>query len=674
MATQQREAHQGWLRRTASQLGRDYAYVVPGMFISVFAFAVLLTLFTLGAGTLVIWVGAVILPFTLTLAGAFADLSRVRLRMLGIDFAPVQYQPRQPGVLGYIKTMADSRRWLDLVFEVLIAFPMRVVTFTLAISWSALALGGLSYWIWGATLPRENTLIQLILDGASGGSIPQEITGSFWLDALFNLLIGIIATVTLPWVMRGLAWLDSQVTQVALLGDDPGVSNRPGTPHAPQGPADTAATGSAAPSTAPTGTGTTGPASGAAPRIRPPSVTRGSTMSADGWAWLVAGFAAVVLLAISWPVLAAAYEWNPLVSMVLAIAQSAAIMLVVRWAVVGIALSTLTISATVFYAAFGAGPVDLPLPWPVTLLIAHSLVVLLLALRRPWPWSVVAWFTGVVPSGILLAVTESTGLPGHVMANIVVAASVTGAVAALGIVTRQLTQSRGELRTERRATAEQTAKRQEIEERNRIAQELHDVVAHSMSVIAVQSTTAKYRIDDLDERAASEFSSIADSSRRALTEMRGLLSLLRTDSDAPLAPQPELTDLDALIESTRHSGARIDFSTLDAQGEAASLDAVAASVPAATGLTAYRIVQESLSNAVRHSPGADVQVTLQQEADALSIRVENGAASEALAAAPSPGSGMGLVGLRGRAAALGGRVDAGPTETGFLLEARLPLQ
>ncbi|MGO3136260.1 MAG: sensor histidine kinase [Agrococcus casei] len=654
MATHQQEAHPSWLRRTASQLGRDYAYVVPGMFISVFAFAVLLTLFTLGVGTVIIWVGAIILPFTLAIAGAFADLSRVRLRMLGIDFAPVQYQPRQRGVLGTMKTLSDPRRWLDLVFEGLIAFPMRLFTFLFAVTWSAIALGGLTFWIWGATLPRGTSLIELILDAMFGGAIPASITGSFWVDAVFNLVLGIIAIVTLPWVMRGLALLDASVTKAALLGGSSGVSNRPGPPRQDA------------------------PGSGAAaqprPRIRTEGTARGQSLSADGWAWIVAGAAAVALLAVTWPVLAAAYEWNVVVSMVLAVAQSAAVVLAVRWAVAAILLDLFTITGSILYVA-AAGPlVDLPLPWPVTLLIAHSLIVLLVALRRPWPWSVIAWFGGLVPSGLLLAILDGTDLPGHVMANIIVAASVSGGVAVIGIVIRQLTQSRGALDTERRASAEQTAKRQELEERNRIAQELHDVVAHSMSVIAVQSTTAKYRIEGLDDRAVGEFASIADSSRRALTEMRGLLSLLRTDSDAPLAPQPELADLEALIESTRQSGARIDFTALDSQGEPAQLAAVAASVPSATGLTAYRIVQESLSNAVRHSPGADVHVSVRRETDALSIRVENGLASEALAASPSPGSGMGLVGLRGRAAAFGGQVTAGPTATGYLLTARLPLQ
>lgn len=155
--------------------------------------------------------------------------------------------------------------------------------------------------------------------------------------------------------------------------------------------------------------------------------------------------------------------------------------------------------------------------------------------------------------------------------------------------------------------------------------------------------------------------------------MRSLLSLLRTDSDAPLAPQPELADLDSLIESTRQSGARIDVAVLDANGAPAHLAEVAASVPTSTGLTAYRIVQESLSNAVRHSPGADVRVEVRRDSDALRITVENGPASGAIKGVAAPGSGLGLVGLRGRAAALGGSVVAGPDGDGFLLEASLPV-
>lgn len=642
MATQQSSERGAWLRRTASQLWRDYVYIVPGVFISLFAFVVLVTLFTAGVSTLVVWVGVLILPLALTIAGAFADLSRVRLRLLGIDFEPVAYRPRNPGVLGYIKTMADPRRWLDLVFEGLIALPLRLVTFTVAVTWGALVVGGLTFWIWGATIDKGQSLVQLIIEVAFGDAIPTSIAGSFWLDALFNLCVGIVALVTLPYVIRGMALLDSAVTRGALLAQENApVSHRP----------------------------VPGPAR--SPRIRSTGTATGRSMSAEGWAWIIAAFAAVALFAVTWPVLAVAYGWHVVVAMVLALMQSAAIVLVVRWAVVGAVFDVLTIAGTVTYAALGAPPVDFPLPWPVTLMIAHSLVVLMLALTRPWPWSVAVWFIGVIPSGMVLALFEEAGVPGHVMANIVVAASVSGGVAAIGIVARQLTQSRGALDTERRMSAEQSAKRQELEERNRIAQELHDVVAHSMSVIAVQSTTARYRIDDLDERAANEFSSIADSSRRALTEMRGLLSLLRTDADAPLAPQPTLADIDSLVETTRQSGAPIELRGADSAQLA--LAEIAKGVPEIVGLTAYRIVQESLSNAVRHAPGSTVEVMMWREADALRIRVHNGAALESIAGTPAPGSGMGLAGLRGRAAALGGSVVAGPQSDGYLLEATLPL-
>ena len=156
--------------------------------------------------------------------------------------------------------------------------------------------------------------------------------------------------------------------------------------------------------------------------------------------------------------------------------------------------------------------------------------------------------------------------------------------------------------------------------------------------------------------------------------MRGLLATLRdSDGTAPLAPQPTLADLPALIDSSRNSGAQISFS---AEG-----DAPAESVLSATGLTIYRVVQESLANAMRHAPGAAIDVTVTLGDDTITVDVVNGPAPQE--APPAPGSGLGLAGLRERVTALGGSVSAGPTPaaagegsvsagTGFAVSVELP--
>jgi signal transduction histidine kinase len=181
-----------------------------------------------------------------------------------------------------------------------------------------------------------------------------------------------------------------------------------------------------------------------------------------------------------------------------------------------------------------------------------------------------------------------------------------------------------------------------------------------MSVITVQASTARYRQPGLDEAIQQEFEEIAASSRRALGEMRGLLGILRGQDTAPTAPLPGLGDVAGLVESTRASGAEITFTGTDAE------------VPDAVGLTAFRLVQEALSNALRHAPGSAVTVTVTDEGYNLRVRVTNTAPERS--DEPTPGARLGLAGIRERAHALGGTVTAGHTpDGGFELTATLPV-
>ena len=206
------------------------------------------------------------------------------------------------------------------------------------------------------------------------------------------------------------------------------------------------------------------------------------------------------------------------------------------------------------------------------------------------------------------------------------------------------------------------ARRAVLEERTRIARELHDVVAHHMSMIAVQAETAPYRLAALPEPARSEFTAIADSARGALTEMRRLLGVLRSESTAPeTAPQPGLADVPALVEAARRAGMTVALEL----GELAT----EARPPEPVGLAAYRIVQEALANAARHAAGAPVRVALGPTGRTLHLRVENGGGRPA---GPDQPDGHGLTGMRERARLLGGAFRAGPTEDGFAVVARLP--
>ncbi|MCP9947772.1 histidine kinase [Actinomadura madurae] len=199
-------------------------------------------------------------------------------------------------------------------------------------------------------------------------------------------------------------------------------------------------------------------------------------------------------------------------------------------------------------------------------------------------------------------------------------------------------------------------------ERARIARELHDVVAHHISMISVQAETARLAVPGMPDEGARRLLAIGDTARTALTEMRRLLGVLREDAGAGPArrPQPGLRQLLDLIDETRDSGAA--GVRLIVRGDVAALDP-------GLELAAYRIVQEALTNTRRHAPGAAVDVEVDYAADALRVTVrDNG---------PGPGggpAGHGLLGLRERAAAAGGDVRTGPGPVGgFLVEATLPL-
>ncbi|MFE1902415.1 sensor histidine kinase [Streptomyces gardneri] len=206
-----------------------------------------------------------------------------------------------------------------------------------------------------------------------------------------------------------------------------------------------------------------------------------------------------------------------------------------------------------------------------------------------------------------------------------------------------------------------------LEERARIARELHDVVAHHMSVITVQADSAPYRIPDLPDAAREEFTSIAASARESLAEMRRLLSVLRSDgSEGERAPQPGLDRVQQLVEATVRAGVPAEL----------SLAAGIEDVPQAVDLSAYRIVQEALANVVRHAPGAATRVSVRPDDGWLTVLVVNGPGEEAGSGVErgATGTGHGLVGMRERVRLTGGSLDTGPLpDGGFRVAARLPL-
>ena len=335
---------------------------------------------------------------------------------------------------------------------------------------------------------------------------------------------------------------------------------------------------------------------------------------------------------------------------------------------------------------------DLP-PWLCALLAVGTVLPVAVAFRRPllawrvaypmmflgalqlgpredWPWSPVQILAILVVS-VALAVTEEPGVIGWAtalnlapvfllapIANAWGSAVLLVAIALFGDLLARRRRSRSLLAEQSELSERERARRAVLEERARIVREMHDVVAHHMSMIAVQAETAPFRVSDLPPSAQSEFATIAGAARAALGDMRRLLGVLRAEETvAERAPQPGLEDVPALVDTASRAGVPVSL----------SLPALAG-VPAAVGLTAYRIVQEALANAARHAPGGPVRVDGRGFADRLELSVRN----ELTRPVPADGTGHGLMGMRERATLLGGTLEAGPGDGEYLVTAVLP--
>jgi signal transduction histidine kinase len=205
------------------------------------------------------------------------------------------------------------------------------------------------------------------------------------------------------------------------------------------------------------------------------------------------------------------------------------------------------------------------------------------------------------------------------------------------------------------------------QERARIAREMHDVLAHRISLLSLHAGALEFRPDAPPDEVARAAGIIRSSAHEALDDLREVIGVLREsrDGDAPERPQPTLVDLPALIDDSRAAGMRVAY---DWRLE------VPAAVPAGTGRNAYRIVQEGLTNARKHARGSAVDVTVDgAPGDGLTIEVRNRLPVGALRAADIPGAGTGIVGLTERASLAGGRLEHGRTDAGdYRLCAWLP--
>lgn len=382
---------------------------------------------------------------------------------------------------------------------------------------------------------------------------------------------------------------------------------------------------------------------------------------------IAAGIAAAVLLVVSVSVGATVYGGVLLLLFVGVLAQVSAIPLALIRPWVAAPLSVAGALTIMISAHAGTAP----WPWAVTTMIAQALVLAFVGYRAASALGIGTLIGAAILSGVLAPIVNPTRDLQAVAVDLVVFTSVAGVALAVGIVAREWRAIRDQLARERRTTEGERALRLVAEEKTRIARELHDVVAHSMSIITVQATSAPVRHPQADAQTRREFEEIAALSRRALTEMRSLLGVLR-EPDVPVArtPQPRLSEIPELVAQSERSGLSVRLLGADRLSD----DGVDETV----GLSAYRIVQEALSNVMRHTQGADVEVRVKRDSG-LDLTVSNRRGSGPATATRNSGTGIGpgngLLGMRERAASVGGTLAFGPTDDGgYEVHVTLPLE
>ncbi|WP_239516002.1 MULTISPECIES: sensor histidine kinase [unclassified Streptomyces] len=301
-------------------------------------------------------------------------------------------------------------------------------------------------------------------------------------------------------------------------------------------------------------------------------------------------------------------------------------------------------------------------PWLPAGMFAFAPVLLLVALRVPPRVTVGAVAVAAVCTGLAEALFKP-GQAGSSAPGAVLLFAFTGL---LGYALRSTRLARTQLVEQETLTEEERARRTLLEERSRIARELHDVVAHHMSVISIQAQVAPYLVENPSEELKENLAGIRANALEALTELRRVLGVLRSeqpdDPGAPHHPQPTLAELDGLVDNVR--GAGLDVTT--------EIAGVRRPLSPGVELTAYRIVQEALSNCLRYAPGSRVEVGLAYGPRELHLCVANSAPTRPVP--PSPGAGHGLLGMRERAGMLGGELAAGPRPGGgYEVSAVLPV-
>ncbi|OEV31427.1 histidine kinase [Streptomyces nanshensis] len=429
----------------------------------------------------------------------------------------------------------------------------------------------------------------------------------------------------------------------------------------------------------------------AGPGVRPPAPVSGRR--GRRWAYaLILGLAAV-LIPVTSTVLSEDYGLPGAIAVSLAFAQAGPLLLAVTRPLQAWWIVIIADTAGALLLLF-TPPGQHSWPWPPTVIVGYLVLCLALGLRERRSTIVAVWTVTLVLSlGLgFLAQDRSDGT--NVLLTVL-----SGVVLLVFGAVRERTDAQRRLAEQETISEAERARRTLLEERARIARELHDVVAHHMSVISVQADSAPYRLSGLPHEAREEFGAIAGTARESLSEMRRLLGVLRSEeAGGERAPQPGLDRLGQLAEATVRAGVPTEL----------AVEEGLSGLPQAVQLSVYRIVQEALANVVRHAPGAPARVSVtaaggrtadagpggrgaradsgadagagsgaraDATAGALTVLIVNGRASgPAGPPLETTGTGHGLVGMRERVRLVGGTLDTGPLpDGGFRVAARIPL-